>query len=328
MAKDQEFPTSRDDYYHPISPIMIFPEAHVNFAVYMKIGRHYVLYTRKGEEFTERHRNTLYENGVEEVYIHGDHKAEYNDYVERNLAPVLLNESLPVEMRSKIFYHSSTGVIRDALHSRLPAPLGEQMHKRILEVVKASVRFLCKKEALKTLASLMSHDYQTYSHCTNVFIYALSILETYDPSEEDKIQCGLGAILHDIGKLEVPNEILNKPRKLNREEWDIIKTHPVRGVGLCALMPLDPVSIKCILFHHEKCDGSGYPTGLSQAQIPLPARIVAVADIYDAITSKRAYAEAVSPFKALSIMREEMNGQLDSDVFKRLVLILSGAKLV
>jgi putative nucleotidyltransferase with HDIG domain len=318
----------KDERYFAVSPFMIFPESCGGFSIYLRKGTHYLLYTRKGEQFAERHKTVLYENGIEEVYIRTAQKPEYDKYIEDNLAGVLLNESIPMPVRSKIFYHSSTMALREAIQSKLPKPLGLELHKKLINVVRASTKFMCTANALKTLAALMSHDYQTYTHSTNVFIYTLSILETYHLPEEEKVAAGLGALLHDIGKSLIPTPILNKPGKLNNEEWDIVKTHPAKGVGLCSKIMLEQTTISCILFHHERYDGSGYPAGLSGDDIPLPAAVVGTADVYDALTCCRPYAETYTPFKALTMMREVMKGAFDPEVYKRLVLILSGAKII
>jgi HD-GYP domain-containing protein (c-di-GMP phosphodiesterase class II) len=321
-------PETGGDQYFPISPFMIFPEAYGDFSIYLKKGRHFLLYTRRGEQFTERHKATLYENGIEEVYIRTSQKTDYQEYLEKNLGEVLMKETIPIAVRSNVFYHATSTTIQEVVGSKLPTPVNEQLHRKLLNIVAASVRFICTKKALKTVASLMSHDYQTYTHSANVFIYTISILETYNLSDEEKLHCGLGALLHDIGKSSIPQSILNKPGKLNAREWEIIKTHPLKGVGQCSLLPLNQATINCILFHHEKCDGSGYPAGLKESNIPMASRVVSVADVYDAITSNRPYAEAVTPFRALSIMREDMKEALDPDVFRRLVLVLSGAEIV
>lgn len=314
--------------YFAISPFMIFPESYGEFSIYVRKGKNYLLFTRKGEQFTERHKRALFENGVEEVFIRASQKHYYQDYLEQNLASVLKNETIPIQVRSHVFYHATTSSLQEMLQARLPSQLTSKLHQKLLKIVTASIKFMCTRDALKTIATLMSHDYQTYTHCTNVFIYSASILETYQMPDEEKIRIGLGALLHDIGKTLIPTQVLNKPGKLNNEEWDVVRGHPIKGMALCALIPLEQATVNCILFHHERCDGTGYPSGLAGDHIPLGAKIVSVADAYDAITSRRSYAEAVTPFKALSIMKEEMKDALDTDVFKRLVLVLSGADLV
>jgi len=114
-----------------------------------------------------------------------------------------------------------------------------------------------------------------------------------------------GGFLHDIGKVGIPDSILFKPGKLTAEEWITMRTHTTRGVEICRhLQSLQPV-IPLIRSHHERWDGSGYPDGLSSEQIPLLARVLQVADIYDALTSPRPYKPAYAPAQAMRILEQE-----------------------
>ena len=114
-----------------------------------------------------------------------------------------------------------------------------------------------------------------------------------------------GGFLHDVGKVGLPDSILFKPDKLTDEEWVTMRTHPVRGVEICRhLQSLQPV-LPLIRSHHERWDGSGYPEGLRGEEIPLLARVLQVADIYDALTRSRPYKPAYEPKKALRILEAE-----------------------
>lgn len=134
-------------------------------------------------------------------------------------------------------------------------------------------------------------------------------------SEDDLYELRLGCLLHYIGKLAVPDHILLKPARLNAEETEIVRQHPVTGEKICApLKCLRPI-LPLIRHHHERIDGSGYPDGLSGEEIPLKARILQVADVYDALTSDRPYREALSSEEALKILRQEaMCGWLDASL--------------
>jgi HD-GYP domain-containing protein (c-di-GMP phosphodiesterase class II) len=114
----------------------------------------------------------------------------------------------------------------------------------------------------------------------------------------------LGAYLHDVGKVRVPHEVLNKPGRLSSEEFEIIKQHPVWGIELLAAIEF-PWDIKPIIrWHHEKFDGTGYPDRLVGEEIPLGAQVICIVDIYDALTSTRSYRPAMSHEAALACMRE------------------------
>ena len=155
-------------------------------------------------------------------------------------------------------------------------------------------------------------------HSERLVTYAEQLGECFDLGEEDLRELRIACWLHDIGKIAVPDEILLKPGPLSAEEMRIVRQHPVIGEKMCA-----PVkSLRCILpvirHHHERVDGSGYPDGLRGEAIPLKARILQVADIYDALTTDRPYREALTPEEAMqTLFREAGNGWLDASlVFK------------
>ena len=127
--------------------------------------------------------------------------------------------------------------------------------------------------------------------------------------------------LHDIGKIGLPDSILNKPGKLSDEEWVKIKAHPVLGGEI--LNPLESLKeiVPLVRQHHERCDGKGYPDGLKEEEIPLEARIIAVADAYGAMTSERPYRLAYSPAKAKRELKKHAGHQFDSQVVKALCLL-------
>jgi len=123
-----------------------------------------------------------------------------------------------------------------------------------------------------------------------------------------------GGLLHDVGKIGIPDAILRKPDKLSSEEWEIMYRHPVWGAEILSHIAFLAEALPLVRHHHEAWDGSGYPDGLRGAAIPLLARIFAIADAYDAITSDRPYRQARSPEEALAVIREEAGRQLDPAV--------------
>ena len=142
------------------------------------------------------------------------------------------------------------------------------------------------------------------------------------PSEE-VARVRAAAAVHDVGKLRTPKEILNKPGRLTNEEFDAIKRHSVDGAEMVA--PLgDPALTVIVRHHHERLDGAGYPDHLAGDQIPLGARIVAVADTFDAVTSTRAYRGAARHREAIAILRHEAGTQLDPAAVRAFLSYYSG----
>lgn len=314
--------------YFPVSPVMLFPEAFGEFSVYLWQGGDFVLYTRSGQKFSLHQRQSLHSNGVREVYVRSSEKPQYEQYIERNLGAILMDENLPIKLRSRVFYEASTVVMQDVFDNRLPIALKAKHFERIAEIVKNSIQFLASDNSLSTIAPFISHDYKTYTHCMHVFIYSVAVFQTYGMDDAEIFECALGAMLHDVGKVKIPRRILNKRGSLTTAERAIVKEHPVHGVSMCSHLPMTQNTINCILFHHEKLDGSGYPAGLKGDSLPLPVRIISMADVYDALTSERPYAEAMQPYEALTMMRHDMRKALDMTVFKRFVAVLSGADMI
>ena len=167
--------------------------------------------------------------------------------------------------------------------------------------------------ALTRMSRLLeSRDMYTYGHSRRVARHAETIAHAMhlDPHEVEQVR--RAALVHDIGKIYTPHEILDKPERLTDAEFDIIKRHADDGADLLAHLG-EPEIVAIVRHHHERLDGGGYPSGLSGDDIPLGARIIAVADTFDALTSTRAYRRSVSHKKALQILSAEAGSQLDAD---------------
>ena len=303
-----------EGFYFPISPFLIFPEAYGEFAVYVRKGRNLILFTRQGEQFTIEHKAILHENGIQEVYIQSSQKPEYDRYLEEHLGTILANESIPIAVRSSVLYHQATSILGETFESNRHGLSSGSLDK-LKSVVRSSFRFLSTGPALRSMAPILSHGYGVHTHSVNVFIYTAAILGSWNMTAEEGHKTALGALLHDIGKTTIPRVVLNKHGKLNTEERELMKKHPVRGAGMCAMLHIGQTVIHCLLFHHEKLDGSGYPAGLPESGIPLHARIVSVVDAFDTFTSERYfYADPLSARQALTFLGEEMGGWYDPAV--------------
>ena len=148
--------------------------------------------------------------------------------------------------------------------------------------------------------SIESSDSYTFGHCERVANNAEVIARDLGLDEQQQTTIRLGAYLHDVGKMQVPHEILNKAGLLTRAEFEVVRMHPIWGIELLASVEF-PWDIKPIIrWHHEKYDGSGYPDRLRGEEIPLSAQIVGVADAYDAMTTNRAYRNALSHAQAMA----------------------------
>ncbi|OHW63461.1 cyclic di-GMP phosphodiesterase response regulator RpfG [Andreesenia angusta] len=168
---------------------------------------------------------------------------------------------------------------------------------------------------VESIKSLRGSDEYTYTHSINVALYSMMIAKWMGLDErsiEDVMKAGL---LHDIGKAKVPKWILDKKGPLTEAEFDKIKEHPLIGYELCGGIDSIRSDVKeAVLLHHEKMDGTGYPQELGAADIGLYAKIVAVADVYDAMTSERPYKARKTPFEVFKELKESEYGKLDIEV--------------
>ncbi|MBL1275434.1 MAG: HD-GYP domain-containing protein [Ectothiorhodospiraceae bacterium] len=190
-------------------------------------------------------------------------------------------------------------------------------------VVRLADEVITNPDALVWLTHLRSRDEYTATHCMNVCILALTFGRALDLDDKQLHKLGMGALLHDIGKMRVPDEILNKPGRFTEKEFDIIKMHP--SIGHTMLMndnELDMESLHIVLHHHERLDGGGYPSGMSELEIPLLTRIASIVDVYDAITSDRCYHDGVAPAQALENLFAWAKGNFDVSLLEKFIKCL------
>ncbi len=174
------------------------------------------------------------------------------------------------------------------------------------------------------LTTVKSYDEYTYHHMVNVCILSLALARAIGLSHEQSIALGIGGLLHDVGKVKVPREVLQHDGLLDEEQWRLIQRHPVDGAGLVAVTTRDPLhpALSIVLEHHAAFDGSGYPS-LSGHRVPsLPSRIVSVADCFDAITSKRSYRKPEERRQALSILQTGAGRAFDPRVVRTFVRLV------
>lgn len=178
-------------------------------------------------------------------------------------------------------------------------------------------------DALISLSRLHRNDSYTYTHCVNVCILT-TLYARYQGKDEGKVfTAGLAGLFHDLGKALVPSKILNAPRKLTRVELEVMRSHPALGHEQLATVPgIQSDVLRGALEHHEKHNGTGYPKGLSGSAISEIGRLVGVSDIYDALTSKRAYKEAMFPHRALGIMYEMRDKDIEHETLARFIRML------
>lgn len=152
---------------------------------------------------------------------------------------------------------------------------------------------------------MREYDDSTYVHSMNVALICNVFARWLHMSEEEIRLATISGLLHDIGKTQIPDAIIKKPGKLTDDEYNIVKTHPREGYRLLRNSHLHPSVLNAVLMHHERCDGTGYPSGLQRDEIDTFGKMVAIADVYDAMTSARIYRGPLCPFKAIALFESE-----------------------
>lgn len=216
-------------------------------------------------------------------------------------------------------YSQATKAVRSMMEDM---KAGRYIEEEAAQVVASEMVDSCirNEDALVSLTTLRGHDEYTFTHSVNVAVYSLVLGNTLGMTEEELRRFGVAVLLHDVGKMLVPPEILHKPGKLTREEFEVMKLHVERGVAfLRESFPENDEVLIVAQAHHERIDGSGYPKGLTGNDVPIWGQIAAIGDIFDALTSRRCYKKEMTPHQALSLMYQLSGGELDTLLVERFI---------
>jgi putative nucleotidyltransferase with HDIG domain len=238
------------------------------------------------------------------------------DLVPRDTKPVTAAEE--VQRAARICQEAKSAVVSMFEEVRMGNAVDVGGARQLVEDISDSISR--NPGAIISLARLKTADDYTYMHSVAVCAMMVALAKQLNLDEAQTRACGMAGLLHDLGKVAMPSEVLNKPGKLTDDEFAIIKTHPTEGYKmLMASHGVDAVSLDVVLHHHEKMDGSGYPERLKGDEISLFAKMGAVCDVYDAITSNRPYKTGWDPAESLRKMAEWAKGHFDPLVFQAFV---------
>ncbi|MCC6153050.1 MAG: HD-GYP domain-containing protein [Candidatus Hydrogenedentes bacterium] len=284
-----------------------------------------VLYRAHDVPVSQENLAVLADRGRVEILVSTSQESAYQQYVEDNLDLILADKNTPIEERSQVLYESATYLMRSLFDSpRSP----EMVPRSKAMVANASALLRNEQVAFEHLLSLISYDYYTYTHSVNVFLFSYMLAQFAGYNDPALLQdLGEGALLHDIGKSLIDASIIQCEGKLTDSQWNEMKKHPEYGLEILRQHnAFGELALKIVLHHHEKLDGSGYPHGLKGYEIDPVVRISTIADVFDAMTTRRPYRDAVESFPALQVMRKEMSHQLDPSLFRMFVEMMGNPR--
>ncbi|MDR3347324.1 MAG: HD-GYP domain-containing protein [Helicobacteraceae bacterium] len=265
-----------------------------------------------------RIKTSLKENAVKNAFANSGIYELIADPIVLNtesaLEQILDDPQLPIQEKSKAVYDNTCNIINELFESEITP---EKIHEAKSSINAMLSGVISNKITITSLIKVSNYDYYTYTHCVNVAVYSIGLAKELGMSNKELELIGAGGILHDLGKSRVDIGIVNKPGKLTESEFTEMKNHPIYGYEILQEQhETDEVILTCVRHHHEKVNGAGYPDRIKDQDLSVYARIVAICDIFDALSTKRSYKPALSTFETLNMMNTKLKDELDSKLLK------------
>jgi len=300
--------------YVPV-PLDIFtPGGLLDFALYVRrAGDDITLACPAGDAVPQRLLHECRTSGLQVLYVDTAEHRKYQKFAEASLTAMVNRSDLSTKRKAELCYHTTRELVKNAVEtSHLETFVGERREQWATNLV---TLILSDETAVDGMVSMLSHDYYTYTHMVNVSVMVSAL--AYRLGDRDPVRLRMlasGGLLHDVGKMRINPDTLNKVGRLTGEEWEELRSHPNLGLSfLHSRQGIEPQELMMVYQHHEKLDGSGYPSGLCGSEISVEAQMTAVVDIYDALTCKRPYRSAMAHEKACGILDDEAAKKINAE---------------
>lgn len=273
-----------------------------------------------GHQYTAEFHDKLQSHDIRIGYIRKEVEASFAEYFDSQLQQAIRSPSMPTEVKTQLIYDDAEQIVKRVLREH-PDQTNIGLGRRFVDHF--SAHLATDDVTADALLAIFSKDYYTFTHSVQVSLLGMAFCRFLGWKDDAIKSFGLGALFHDVGKSFIDEAILNKPGKLNPDEFDVMKTHPNLGyerIQQTQVLTVEQLSI--VLHHHEAMDGSGYPDGLEGPSISPFARVARIADCFDALTTNRPYKSALPMVKAISIMRDEMGSTFDRELMRQFVQFL------
>jgi HD-GYP domain-containing protein (c-di-GMP phosphodiesterase class II) len=293
------------------------PEKVTTFNIYILIDQKFYLYLKEGDKLSDGKIENLHvkDNGGS-FFVKVSDKENYRAWVKEEIN----SDLIAPQQKAKILRESSLAMMEDLFE----VPDVNRALDDAKPIVTDFINFMeAHPESMHFMLSLSGHDFYTYNHSLDVSIYALGLGAVLGYDKPSLQELGIGSLFHDVGKRNVSLDILCKKGPLDEAEWAQMKMHAAYGLQILNNHHDISDAVKAAAFeHHESFEGNGYPQQLRGQEIHPFARIVALTDTYDAMTTQRSYNKPMSPLDALTMMKEKLAGRYDPEMLKAMFSVL------
>lgn len=307
--------------YQPFFTQNIIDNSRTDFDVFVEVDQQMILYSGIHYRWNRDELTALIEKGYQNLFIKTKDDSKAKTYQAISKIPKI-DASLPPKERIISIEQVGMHFVKTMHAENISAASidkADQISQAIVSCIGEDPK------SIQHLSGLGDFDLYTYFHSVRVACYSVAIAQQMGMSSQaDLGAIGLGCLMHDIGKKEIDLAILNKNGALTKQEWEAMRSHPIKGHKLVEESLLQQVPREIILHHHEKANGQGYPHGLDKHSLIDEVQIATIGDIFDALTSSRSYQNKRSRYEALQFMKHKMVGnEVSIDAFKALVQALN-----
>jgi HD-GYP domain-containing protein (c-di-GMP phosphodiesterase class II) len=299
--------------YYLVDKVIINENVELFFDLYGKNSdeKELCLISTKGRKLVKNDIENLMDYNL--LYVHEDekefYKNHYTDFMSLKLVPKNMKD-----------FYSNVG---NTINNMFENPQAMNNIKEVDTIVTDMVTTILHDNfTVSSFITILSNDYYTHTHSLNVSVYAICLGKHLNMHKSELEELGISALLHDLGKSKISSDIINKNGKLSEHEFNEVKKHSMYGWALARQMGITNKNILAgIRNHHERLDGNGYPDKLKGEQIHIFAKIIAVCDTFDALTTNRTYKDSIGTFNTLLMMKKEMSQHLDSSIVDHFIKI-------
>jgi len=299
--------------YYPINKTIIDEDVELFFNLYGKTSREkeLSLISTKNRKLVKHDVENLLDYNL--LYVHEEEKELYENYYNNLMSLKLVPEKM------KEFYSN----VGNTINKMFTNPQDKSNMKEVDNIVTDMVSTIAQDSfTVSSFITILSSDYYNHTHSLNVSVYAICLGRHLKMSKSELKELGVSALLHDLGKSKISDAIINKTGKLTEHEFNEVKKHSMYGWALARQMGITNKHILAgIRNHHERMDGNGYPDKLKDEQIHTFAKIIAVCDTFDALTTNKSYQDSMGTFNTLLMMKKEMSKHLDTTIVDHFINI-------